>query len=397
MTSPRAWSVLWRLLGQHGVLFVRDFSVARAVFGILVRPADSSYRNSALLRLESSLALVLDGTPVVGLNSGSDALVLALKVTGVGVGDEVIVPAFGCAVLASSVLWVNAQPVFADVREDDYGIDPAAVEKKITERTKAVVVAHLFGQPTGGMERLMQIARRHDLVVIEDAAQAFGAHIYIAGVWRSVGTIGDVGCFSFSFGKPFAGAGKGGALVIKDDHLRERALQIRSYGAKEAYVNYPEVGINMKLDDMHASVLLAKLPFYEYELEYQEVLARRYEQKLSVIKEILLPQEGKNNKHNRIWHRYVVRVKNRDGLLAFLKNSFRSHPRLRAFIPYPVLLPSFSVFGGDQIGETFPVAEEILKEMISLPLEETVSTSDIDFICQSISDFYRKNTQEMQF
>ncbi|KKQ04268.1 MAG: TDP-4-keto-6-deoxy-D-glucose transaminase, partial [Candidatus Moranbacteria bacterium GW2011_GWF1_36_4] len=129
--------------------------------------------------------------------SGTHALDMAALLLNLKPGDEVIVPAFGCAVLASSALWVNAQPVFADVRKDDYGIDPDAVEKKITERTKAIIVAHLFGQPTGGMEKIMQIARRHNLVVIEDAAQAFGAHIHIAGEWRGVGTLGDVGCFSF--------------------------------------------------------------------------------------------------------------------------------------------------------------------------------------------------------
>ena len=392
MTSPRGRSALWRLLGRRGVLFVQDFSVASAVLRSLVRSTEYGHRGSELSRLENSLSLTLDGIPVVGLDSGSDALVLALKVLGVGVGDEVIVPAFGCAVLASSALWVNAQPVFADVRKDDYGIDPDAVEKKITGRTKAVIVAHLFGQPTGGMEKIMQIARRHNLVVIEDAAQAFGAHIHIAGEWRGVGTLGDVGCFSFTFGKPFTGAGKGGALVVKDKRLQERALQIRSYGAKEAYINYPEVGINMKLDDIHASILIAKLPFYTYVQEHQEMLARRYRQNLSTIKEILLPQEGGNSK--RIWHRYVVRAKDRDRLLAFLKNSFRSRPRLRAFIPYPVLLPSFLLFGGAHMNEIFSVTEEILKEIISLPLADTLSLVDIDLVCKLITDFYRQNKWE---
>lgn len=389
MTLSRGWSVLWRLLNQRGMLIVQDFAVARAVLGYLVHSTEYRSRGSALLRLENSLTAILDGVPTIGLNSGSDSLVLALKVLKVGVGDEVIVPAFGCAVLASSVLWVNAQPVFADVREGDYGIDPDSVEKKITTRTKAVIVAHLFGQPASGMEKVIRIARHHNLVVIEDAAQAFGARMQTVGEWQSVGTIGDVGCFSFSSGKPFVGAGKGGALAVKDEHLRERALQIRSYGAKEAYINYPEVGINMKLDDIHASILLAKLPFYTYIQEHMDMLARRYGQNLSPIKEILLPQEDKNTE--RIWHRYVVRAKDRDGLLAFLKNMFHSRPRLRAFIPYPILLPSFTLFGGMRMDKTFPVTERILKEVISLPFTETISISDIDFVCKSITDFYRQS------
>src|SRR3989338_7318159 len=358
MTSPRGRSALWRLLGRRGVLFVQDFSVASAVLRSLVRSTEYGHRGSELSRLENSLSLTLDGIPVVGLDSGSDALVLALKVLGVGVGDEIIVPAFGCAVLASSALWVNAQPVFADVRKDDYGIDPDAVEKKITERTKAIIVAHLFGQPTGGMEKIMQIARRHNLVVIEDAAQAFGAHIHIAGEWRGVGTLGDVGCFSFTFGKPFTGAGKGGALVVKDERLQERALQIRSYGAKEVYVDYPEVGINMKLDDIHASILLAKLPFYSYVQWYQHILAEQYRQNLAGIKEIHLPPVDVNA--NRIWHRYVIQSKDRDKLLAFIKNSCHSRPHLQPFVPYPILLPSIPLFRGTNLNEVFSIAEGIV-------------------------------------
>ena len=122
------------------------------------------------------------------------------------------------------------------------------------------------------------------------------------------------------------------------------------------------------------------------------MLARRYRQNLSTIKEILLPQEGGNSK--RIWHRYVVRAKDRDRLLAFLKNSFRSRPRLRAFIPYPVLLPSFLLFGGAHMNEIFSVTEEILKEIISLPLADTLSLVDIDLVCKLITDFYRQNKWE---
>lgn len=320
---------------------------------------------------------------MLALTSGSDTLVLALKLLGIGPGDEVIVPAYGCAALASTVAWVGARPVFADIRQDEYGIAPEAVEQKITEKTRAVIVAHLFGQPTGGMEQILQITKRRGLVVVEDAAQAFGARMRIGAEWRNVGVIGDIGCFSFSPGKPFAGAGKGGALVVKDERLRERASPIRSYGAREAYVDYPEVGINMILDDLHASILAAKLPYFTHEQKYLNALTQRYERGLAHIPEIAIPVPRSDMEAVRV--RYVVRAKRRDTLLTALR---RAYPHMKTRVPYPVALPSFPIFGRAEPIDEYPNTKALLQEVIALPFGESVSPSDVDRICCSIRDCY---------
>jgi len=262
------------------------------------------------------------------------------------------------------------------------------VEEKISPETKAIIVAHLFGQPAVCIKNILRIAKQRGLSVIEDGAQSFGASIKYNNKLESVGTIGDIGCLSFSSTKLFAAPGKGGAVVVRDQQLRDKIACMRNYGAKVPYYDYPVVGINMRLDEIQAAALLAKQPFFEYWLLYRQKLAMRYTEALSGLGNILLPKEIKNTE--RVWYRYVIRTKNREQLFKYLQDIFYSTPHLRPRIYYPVSLPSFSIFKSGDNREKFSVAEQMSTEVLSLPLNEFMSLKDVDIVCGAVGSFFKK-------
>lgn len=367
--------IICRLLGFRGANLYVGFSALNSLWF-----SNKTHKN--VTEFEKDLGLKLNNAPILSVGSGSDSLVLALKLLDIKEGDEIIVPAYGCAVLASAVRWVGGVPVFADVGLRDYALDPTAAETVITKKTKAILFAHLFGQPSMHMEDMLTLAQRYRLPLIEDTAQAFGASVLISGKWRMAGTVGDFGCFSFSYDKPFTGAGRGGALVIQDPALHERAFYIRSYGAREGHIDYPEVGIQMKLDDLHASILRAKLPFYNVKQEYLGRLTDRYRNNLKDISQVILPQT--NAITNPIHYRFILRVQQRDSLLQMLRTTLSAIART-AFIPYPVPIPGLAIFNR---AESFPIAEQICRDVIALPLDESIALSDVDEICKAIGIFY---------
>ncbi|MBI2037297.1 MAG: aminotransferase class I/II-fold pyridoxal phosphate-dependent enzyme, partial [Candidatus Liptonbacteria bacterium] len=180
--------------------------VKKAILRVVDRRTHSPYEEHPnVQKLEAVVSQKAGGLRVLGTNGGTDALILALKLSGVGPGDEVVVPAFCFIPRISCVPWVGATPVFVDVRLDDYAMDPAKIEEKITERTKAIIVSHLFGQPAAGIADVLFLAKRRGLIVIEDATQSFGAKMKIGGESEMVGTLGDFGALSFTTQKWFAG------------------------------------------------------------------------------------------------------------------------------------------------------------------------------------------------
>lgn len=332
---------------------------------------------------------IFSGVPVLGANSGSDALILALKALKIGHGDEVIVPAFSFISTASTVGWVGAAPVFVDITSEDYAINPERLEEKITPRTKAIIIAHLFGQPALGIQQICEIAKRHNIAVIEDAAQSLGAKIKIDDTWRMVGAIGDIGCLSFSSTKPFAAPGNGGALVLRDKDLYEVVYKMRSYGSDRPYFECPVIGVNAKLHEVQAAALLAKFQFFNYWMAYRKKLAMLYQGALEGVGDLELPREHPSTE--RTWYRYIIRSKRRNELFEYLKRELGTKYGLWPTLNYSVLLPYFSAFKnlGHRAGD-FPAGDRVSQEVLCLPITNYVQEGAALLIGDLIRKFFSK-------
>ena len=235
----------------------------------------------------------------IGCNSGTDALILALRGLGIGAGDEVITSSFSFFATAEAISAVGATPVFVDVEDDTYLIALDLIEAAITPATKALLPVHLFGRPVD-MERLCAIAAAHELLVIEDCAQATGAHW--AG--RPVGSWGDAGCFSFFPTKNLGAAGDGGAVTCRDSELAQRIRELAVHGMPRRYL-HTELGYNSRLDAIQAAVLNVKLPHLPVWVERRRAIAERYQRELADLPGVQLPARGGEG-HS--WNQFVVRV-----------------------------------------------------------------------------------------
>ncbi|HEY6072064.1 MAG TPA: DegT/DnrJ/EryC1/StrS family aminotransferase, partial [Anaerolineales bacterium] len=223
---------------------------------------------------EQEVATYLGVKHAIGLASGTDALVIALKAIGVGPGDEVIVPAFTFFATAGAVMLVGAKPVFVDVFHDTYCLDVEQIEDRVSSRTKAILPVHLYGQPAD-MDAIDKISRQHGLKIIEDNAQAFGAEYH----GLKTGSLGDIGCLSFFPTKNLGGNGDGGMVVTNDDGLAERMRMLRAHGWKQKY--FPEMlGYNSRLDEIQAAILRVKLPQVEAWNARRREIARHYARRL---------------------------------------------------------------------------------------------------------------------
>jgi dTDP-4-amino-4,6-dideoxygalactose transaminase len=248
---------------------------------------------------EQAFAKAVGTQHAVGCNSGTDALILALRGLGVGPGDEVITCSFSFFATAEAISAVGATPVFVDVEESSYLINLEQLEAAITPATKVLLPVHLFGRPVD-MERVCAIAERHGLKVVEDCAQASGA----SWAGRPVGSWGDVGCFSFFPTKNLGGAGDGGAVTCRDDALAQRMRELAVHGMPRRYL-HTELGYNSRLDAIQAAVLNVKLPHLERWIELRRSIAARYRNQLDTANTIHLPEAGPEG-HS--WNQFVVRV-----------------------------------------------------------------------------------------
>ena len=258
----------------------------------------SMLRGSRVKMFEEEFARFIGVKHVIAVSSGTAALHVALKAMGVGPGDEVIVPPFTFVATATAVLHSNAIPVFADIDRETLNIDPASVEERVSERTKAIIPVHLCGLPAE-MDEIMRIAKAHGLKVLEDAAQAIGAEY--RGV--KVGAIGDAGAFSFYQSKNITTGGEGGAIATNDDDLAERARLIRHHGEPRWY-HYVLLGYNYRMTEMQAAFGLAQLRKVDKLNERRREIAKIYHDELSKVDCFILPQEPSHMKH--AWHIYNV-------------------------------------------------------------------------------------------
>jgi dTDP-4-amino-4,6-dideoxygalactose transaminase len=312
--------------------------------------------------------------------SGTDALLLALKVLDLAPGDEVITPAFTFFATAGAIHNAGGTPAFVDIERGSFNVSPEAIEAAITPRTRAIVVVHLFGQ-MAAMERILPLAGRHGLAVIEDAAQAIGAARKIDGAWHRAGSLGTTGTFSFFPSKNLGGWGDGGMISTSDDALAERLRRLRLHGGGKEY-HHDEVGYNSRLDTVQAAVLLAKLPFLAEWSAARRQVADRYTEAFSQHAEICPPPADADNEH--IFHQYTIRVPRRDALQAHLRDANIGHK-----VYYPIglhLQPCFQGLGYTR-GE-LPVTEEASAEVISLPVYPELSAEQQQAVIDAVTGFY---------
>lgn len=312
----------------------------------------------------------------VGVNSGQDALILAIRALGIGPGDEVIVQANAYIASVLGITENGATPVF--VESDPYfGVDIEAVERAITPRTKAILPVHLYGQPCD-LETLRSIADRHNLYLIEDCAQCHGA----TQNSRKAGTFGDVSCFSFYPTKPLGAFGDGGMVLTDHPELAERLKMLRFYGSRKKYVN-EITGINSRMDEIQAAMLSIGLKHMEEETLQRQSIAKAY---LTGIyhKDIELPQTRPGCSH--VYHIFAIRTKRRDELAAYLAEN-----GVQTQIHYPIpphLSPCYKPFGY-QPG-SFPLTEQYAAEELSLPIYAGMPKGEVEYVIATINAFPKK-------
>lgn len=314
--------------------------------------------------LEQEVATYLGVRHAIGVASGTDALVLALRALGIGPGHEVIVPVYTFFATAEAVMLVGATPVFVDIDADTYCLDVKQVAGRITNRTKAVIPVHLYGHPAD-MSPLLELAQAHKLKVIEDNAQAFGAEYH----GRKTGSLGDVGCISFFPSKNLGGYGDGGMVVTNDDEITERVRMLRSHGWHKKY--YPEMtGYNSRLDGIQAAILRVKLQHLDEWNERRRALADQYMELLADLK-IDLPYEAPYAKH--VYHLFIIRIKERDRVQQYLNEE-----GIASAVYYPQSLHLAKPCRTLRFQEEgFPLAEQASQETLAIPLYPEISREQL--------------------
>lgn len=326
---------------------------------------------------ELEFAQYLGVKHAVGVGNGLDALRIALMALGIGAGDEVITTPLSAVATTLAILGVGAKPVFVDIGLDGQ-IDASQIENQITASTKAIIPVHLYGNACD-IESIVQIAQKHQIHVIEDAAQAQGSSF--GG--KKLGTFGIIGCFSFYPTKNLGAiGGDAGAIVTNDDHLAKVMRQIRNYGEESKY-KHVRYGLNSRLDELHAAFLRHKLTWLDQSNQKKNMIARKYNQGLSPIRDIQLITPRSGSIPNT--HQYVLTTSRRDELQKYL-SSF-GVPTLIHF-PTPIHRQPFLVSQYADI--SLPVAEQFCQNTLSLPSHEFLTSAEIDLVISSISAFFKK-------
>ncbi|WP_232699711.1 DegT/DnrJ/EryC1/StrS family aminotransferase [Brevibacillus daliensis] len=305
---------------------------------------------------EEEAARYLGCKHAIGLNSGTDALVIALRALRIGPGDEVIVPSFTFYATAEAVELVGATPVFADISPDTFNVEPARVEACITSSTKAIIPVHLYGHASK-MEPLLQIAKQYNLAIVEDTAQAFGGEYR----GKKLGTFGQFGCFSFYPTKNLGAYGDAGMLTTDDDQLAELACKLRTHGSLIPYEN-ERTGYNSRLDELQAAILRVKLAYVEQWNELRREVAASYTRLLRDVEDIVTPRVAGYAKH--VYHQYTIRV--RDGKRDNLHQELRQKG-IGSMLYYPTPVHQLPVYSGHPM-PSLPVTERMSGEVLSLPI-----------------------------
>ncbi len=330
----------------------------------------------AVKELEKTIADYCGCKAAVGVSSGTDALLVSLMALGIGPGDEVITTPFTFFATAGGIWRVGARPVFVDIDPETFNIAPAGIEAAVTEKTKALLPVHLFGQ-MAEMEAIMPIAERHGLAVIEDAAQAIGA----SRNGRMAGSMGTMGCLSFYATKTLGAFGDGGMVVTQDAELAERLEKIRNHGQGGSYV-HEFIGGNFRLDNLQAAVLGVKMRHLADWLDRRQAIGRRYGELLADCAEVVTPIIHPPNVSS--FNYYVIRAQRRDELRAFLTDR-----GIGTSIYYQLCLHEQECFAslGYRRGQ-FPHAEQAAGEVLALPVYPEMADEQIAVVAEGIKSFY---------
>lgn len=308
----------------------------------------------------------------IGLASGTAALHMSLVALGIKEGDEVITTPHTFAATIEPILWLGAKPVFVDIDEKTYNINPGLIEKAITKKTKAIIPIHLYGYPCQ-MDKIMAIAKKYHLYVIEDCAQAHGAEFKD----KKVGTFGDVGCFSFFPAKNLGCYGDGGMVITNNSDITENIRLLRNHGRAEKYA-HSILGYGERLDTLQAAILSVKLKYLNQWNNLRRKKVALYNKAFKDCKDIIIPRE--NNDTKPVYYVYTIRVKKRDELKSFLK---KEGIETNIYYPLPLHLQPAFKFLGYKKGD-FPVTEKICQEIISLPLYPEIPLKNINIIASKI-------------
>lgn len=325
---------------------------------------------------EEHLANYSGAKYAIGCSSGSMAVVLALRALDVGAGDEVITTPFTFIASASAIAHVGARAVFADIDEKTFNLDPQSIEKKITKKTKAIVVVHLFGQ-SANMADIMKLARKYKLKVVEDTAQSLGA--YYAG--KRCGVIGDIGTLSFFPAKTLGGFGDGGALLTNKKDLAEKIKVLRIHGSRKTYF-YDVIGYNSRLDALQAAILNVKLKYLDEANNSRRKAAAYYDKKLKNKAEIVTPFVDEKGHH--VYGQYVLKVGKRDKLKKYLLDNGCA---CAVYYPYPLHLQACFAKLGYKKG-SLPVAEKMCNQVLALPISPNITRKEQDSVVKLITEFY---------
>jgi dTDP-4-amino-4,6-dideoxygalactose transaminase len=323
--------------------------------------------------LEKEAAEYIGVKYAIGVASGTDALHLSLLACGVGKGDEVITTPFTFIATAEAVSYCGAKPVFADIDIDTYNINPAKIEAKITKKTKVIIPVHLYGR-AADMGRIMEIAGKYKLKVIEDCAQSFGAEYKN----KKTGGIGNAGAFSFFPSKNLGGYGDGGMIATDDSDIAEKVRMLRAHGSRQKYI-HQVIGYNSRLDEIQAAILRIKLKKIDLWNEMRRKHAAIYN---SLLKELSVKiADGKGREH--IYHVYTIRIKRRDDCVKFL-----SENSISSAVHYPVTIPAQEAYKHLGYKESdLPNSYQAAREVISLPMFPEIEKIEIETVCDAIKRF----------
>ncbi|NLK62094.1 MAG: DegT/DnrJ/EryC1/StrS family aminotransferase [Fusobacteria bacterium] len=309
----------------------------------------------------------------IGVGNGLDALIISIRALDIGIGDEVIVPANTFIASVMGVTINGATPIFVDC--DKYSlIDVDKIEEKITAKTKAILPVHLYGQSCN-MEKIMEIAKKNNLYVIEDCAQSHGATFKD----EKTGTFGDISCFSFYPGKNLGCFGDGGAINTSDEKLYNRIKMLRNYGSEKKYHN-KEVGYNSRLDEIQAAILLVKLRYLEELTIERENIAKKYLENIN-NENIKLPEISKNCRH--VWHLFVIEVENRDKFQNYMQSK-----NIDTMIHYPIppyLSEAYSYLNIKR--GIYTNTEKLSERIVSLPIYNGMTNEEIFYVIESINNY----------
>ena len=330
--------------------------------------------------LERQIAAYCGAKYAVGVSSGTDALLISLMAAGIGEGDEVITTPFTFFATAGSISRLGAKPVFVDIKPSTFNIDPKHIEKNITNKTRAIIPVHLYGQ-CADMDPILDLAKKNNLAIIEDAAQAIGSKYKGGGA----GSLGDYGCFSFFPTKNLGGFGDGGMVTMASEELYEQVKTLRVHGSNNKYY-HKVIGGNFRLDAIQAAVVLAKLKFLDQCTEKRRSNAQTYDRlfkEKGATDSLILPQEIIPH---HVYNQYIVRVKEkRDELRSFLGGK---NIATEIYYPLPLHLQDCFASLGYKKGD-FPESEKAADEIIALPIFPELTTDQLEYVAASISQFLK--------